>query len=190
MLLLVLACLSCVLLAWLRCAFGAAFSSTAAYFAIKPMHAPHRPTILLNCHSDNFVRLALQDELAVKMARRSLGKMTGFGVTCAPAWQNRRFGAATRRRVTRIAGLVPRRGVGLPGSQVWYRAAAKRWQNHRIWYFLVARSAVWYPPSGKTASLVPKKARCEFPDLVFLRAPGTKLANLAEIGEPNRRSCQ
>lgn len=58
MLLLVLACLSCVLLAWLRCAFGAAFSSTTAYFAIKPMHAPHRPTILLNCHSDNFVRLA------------------------------------------------------------------------------------------------------------------------------------
>lgn len=79
MLLLVLACLSCVLLAWLRCAFGAAFSSTAAYFAIKPMCAPHRPTILLNCHSDNFVRLALQDGPTAERARRGSGKMTGFG---------------------------------------------------------------------------------------------------------------
>lgn len=79
MLLLVLACLSCVLLAWLRCAFGAAFSSTAAYFAIKPMSAPHRPTILLNCHSDNFVRLALQDGPTAEITRQSLGKTTGFG---------------------------------------------------------------------------------------------------------------
>ena len=84
MLLLVLACLSCVLLAWLRCAFGAAFSSTAAYFAIKPMHAPHRPTILLNCHSDNFVRLALQDGPTAEITRQSLGKMTGFGTARTP----------------------------------------------------------------------------------------------------------
>lgn len=84
MLLLVLACLSCVLLAWLRCAFGAAFSSTAAYFAIKPMHAPHRPTILLNCHSDNFVRLALQDGPTAEITRQSLGKTTGFGTARTP----------------------------------------------------------------------------------------------------------
>lgn len=84
MLLLVLACLSCVLLAWLRCAFGAAFSSTAAYFAIKPMHAPHRPTILLNCHSDNFVRLALQDGPTAEITRQSLGKTTGFGTARPP----------------------------------------------------------------------------------------------------------
>ena len=85
MLLLVLACLSCVLLAWLRCAFGAAFSSTAAYFAIKPMRAPHRPTILLNCHSDNFVRLALQDGPTAEITRQSLGKTTGFGTVRPPA---------------------------------------------------------------------------------------------------------
>lgn len=129
MLLLVLACLSCVLLAWLRCAFGAAFSSTAAYFAIKPMHAPHRPTILLNCHSDNFVRLALQDGPTAEITRQSLGKTTGFGTARPPA----------------------------------------------------------PPPSGKTASLVPQIAGCEFSDLGFLRAPGTKSPKLAEIGEPNPR---
>lgn len=97
MLLLVLACLSCVLLAWLRCAFGAAFSSTAAYFAIKPMHAPHRPTILLNCHSDNFVRLALQDGPTAEIMRQSLGKTTGFGTAPSRAptfWQNGQFGTA------------------------------------------------------------------------------------------------
>lgn len=84
MLLLVLACLSCVLLVWLRCAFSAAFSSTAAYFAIKPMHTPHRPTILLNCHSDNFVRLALQDSPTAEITRQSLGKTTGFGTARTP----------------------------------------------------------------------------------------------------------
>lgn len=89
MLLLVLACLSCVLLAWLRCAFGAAFSSTAAYFAIKPMHAPHRPTILLNCHSDNFVRLALQDGPTAEITRQSLGKTTGFGIVRPPKFLRR-----------------------------------------------------------------------------------------------------
>lgn len=77
MLLLVLACLSCVLLAWLRCAFGAAFSSTAAYFAIKPMHTPHRPTILLNCHSDNFVRLASTALIAT-------GAVSGCGTAPGP----------------------------------------------------------------------------------------------------------
>ena len=81
MLLLVLACLSCVLLVWLRCAFGAAFSSTAAYFAIKPMHAPHRPTILLNCHSDNFVRLVLPDGPAAEIMRQSLGLYTFYSPT-------------------------------------------------------------------------------------------------------------
>lgn len=145
MLLLVLACLSCVLLAWLRCAFGAAFSSTTAYFAIKPMHAPHRPTILLNCHSDNFVRLA-------SAALTATGASSGCGTAPGPG-----------KKRPRAAGR-------------WYPGAP--------------RLPVWYPPSGKTASLVPRIARSEFPDLGFLRASDTKLPNLAEIEVPNRRSCQ
>lgn len=104
MLLLVLACLSCVLLAWLRCAFGAAFSSTTAYFAIKPMHAPHRPTILLNCHSDNFVRLA-------SAALTATGASSGCGT--APALAK--------------SGLGLRADVG--PDKKWPRAAGR----HRPW---------------------------------------------------------
>lgn len=103
MLLLVLACLSCVLLAWLRCAFGAAFSSTAAYFAIKPMHAPHRPTILLNCHSDNFVRLA---SAALTATGASSGCGTapalaknGLGLRCKRWMTFRKFGKPQVKRV-------------------------------------------------------------------------------------------
>lgn len=96
MLLLVLACLSCVLLAWLRCAFGAAFSSTAAYFAIKPMHTPHRPTILLNCHSDNFVRLA-------SAALTATGASSGCGT--APGPGKKRPRAAGRHRPWAKSGL-------------------------------------------------------------------------------------
>ena len=103
MLLLVLACLSCVLLAWLRCAFGAAFSSTAAYFAIKPMHAPHRPTILLNCHSDNFVRLA-SAALTATGASSGCGTApglakSGFGLRCKRWMTFRKFGKPQVKRV-------------------------------------------------------------------------------------------
>ena len=103
MLLLVLACLSCVLLAWLRCAFGAAFSSTAAYFAIKPMHTPHRPTILLNCHSDNFVRLA-SAALTATGASSGCGTApalakSGLGLRCKRWMTFRKFGKPQVKRV-------------------------------------------------------------------------------------------
>lgn len=134
MLLLVLACLSCVLLVWLRCAFSAAFSSTAAYFAIKPMHAPHRPTILLNCHSDNFVRLASTALIAT-------GAVSGCGT--APGLAKSGPLVAGRRRFWRKAasgcGTTPalaKSGLGL---------RCKRWmtfqkfgkpQVKRVWPFV------------------------------------------------------
>ena len=122
MLLLVLACLSCVLLVWLRCAFSAAFSSTAAYFAIKPMHAPHRPTILLNCHSDNFVRLASTALIAT-------GAASGCGT--APALAKTASGCGTVPVLAK-SGLGLRGDVG-PGKkrpraagrhQPWQKAAS------------------------------------------------------------------
>lgn len=134
MLLLVLACLSCVLLVWLRCAFSAAFSSTAAYFAIKPMHAPHRPTILLNCHSDNFVRLASTALIAT-------GAVSGCGTAPGPGKSGPLV--AGRRRFWRKAasgcGTTPalaKSGLGL---------RCKRWmtfqkfgkpQVKRVWPFV------------------------------------------------------
>ncbi len=92
------------------------------------------------------------------------GRIPGFGT-----WQRMMrdktagFGISCRKIADKI------RGLGYPGAP---------------------RLPAWYPPSGKTASLVPRIARSEFPDLGFLRASDTKLSNLAEIGVPNRRSCQ
>ena len=134
MLLLVLACLSCVLLVWLRCAFSAAFSSTAAYFAIKPMHAPHRPTILLNCHSDNFVRLA-------SAALTATGASSGCGT--APALAKKRPRAAGRRRFWRKAasgcGMTPalaKSGLGLRCKRwMTFRKFGKP-QVKRVWPFV------------------------------------------------------
>lgn len=71
--------------------------------------------------------------------------------------------------------------------QVWYLSALNRRQDEGIWYPAMPRSPIWYPPSGKTASLVPQIAGCEFPDLGFLRAAGTKSPKLAENREPNPR---
>ena len=120
MLLLVLACLSCVLLVWLRCAFGAAFSSTAAYFAIKPMHAPHRPTILLNCHSDNFVRLASTALIAT-------GAVSGCGT--APALAKSGPRAVGRRRFWRKAASGCGTTPALAKSGLGRRY--KRWMTFR-----------------------------------------------------------
>lgn len=119
MLLLVLACLSCVLLAWLRCAFGAAFSSTAAYFAIKPMHTPHRPTILLNCHSDNFVRLASTALIAT-------GAVSGCGT--APGPGKKRPRAAGRCGPWQKAAS----GCGTPAlAKSGLELRCKRWMTFR-----------------------------------------------------------
>ena len=147
MLLLVLACLSCVLLAWLRCAFGAAFSSTAAYFAIKPMHAPHRPTILLNCHSDNFVRLA-------STALTATGASSGCGTALALAKSGLglRDGAGSGEKRLRAAGRCgpwqkrPRAaGRHRPWAKSGLGLRCKRWmtfqkfgkpQVKRVWPFV------------------------------------------------------
>lgn len=134
MLLLVLACLSCVLLVWLRCAFSAAFSSTAAYFAIKPMHAPHRPTILLNCHSDNFVRLA-------STALTATGAASGCGT--APALAKSGPRAAGRRRFWRKAAsgcgpmwALAKSGLGLRCKRwMTFRKFGKP-QVKRVWPFV------------------------------------------------------
>lgn len=147
MLLLVLACLSCVLLAWLRCAFGAAFSSTAAYFAIKPMHAPHRPTILLNCHSDNYVRLASTALIAT-------GAASGCGT--APALAKTASGCGT-------VPVLAKSGLGL---------RCKRWmtfqkfgkpQVKRVWPFV--SHGIHRSPRRKNAA--PKFLRWE-PNHLFL----------------------
>ena len=187
MLLLVLACLSCVLLVWLRCAFGAAFSSTAAYFAIKPMHAPHRPTILLNCHSDNFVRLASAALTATgaasgcgtapALAKSGLGLRddTGPGKKrpraagrCGP-WQKRPR-AAGRRRFWRKAasgcGTIPalaKSGLGLRCKRwMTFRKFGKP-QVKRVWPFV--SYGIHRSPRRKNAT--PKFLRWE-PNHLFL----------------------
>lgn len=138
MLLLVLACLSCVLLVWLRCAFSAAFSSTAAYFAIKPMHTPHRPTILLNCHSDNFVRFGLN---CVNSDRGGLWLRDGPG-----PWQKAASGCGT-------TPALAKRGLGL---------RCKRWmtfqkfgkpQVKRVWPFV--SYGIHRSPRRKNATRLP-----------------------------------
>lgn len=161
MLLLVLACLSCVLLAWLRCAFSAAFSSTAAYFAIKPMHTPHRPTILLNCHSDNFVRLA-------SAALTATGASSGCGT--APALAKSGLGLrddiGPGRKAASGCGTTPalaKSGLGL---------RCKRWmtfqkfgkpQVKRVWPFV--SYGIHRSPRRKNAT--PKFLRWE-PNHLFL----------------------
>lgn len=134
MLLLVLACLSCVLLVWLRCAFGAAFSSTAAYFAIKPMHAPHRPTILLNCHSDNFVRLASTALIAT-------GAVSGCGT--APGPGKKRPRAAGRcgpwQKAASGCGTTPalaKSGLGLRCKRWMTFQKFEKPQVKRVWPFV------------------------------------------------------
>ena len=134
MLLLVLACLSCVLLVWLRCALSAAFSSTAAYFAIKPMHAPHRPTILLNCHSDNFVRLA-STALIATGASSGCGTAPGPGKKrpraagrCGP-WQKAASGCGT-------TPALAKSGLGLRCKRwMTFRKFGKP-QVKRVWPFV------------------------------------------------------
>ena len=138
MLLLVLACLSCVLLVWLRCAFSAAFSSTAAYFAIKPMHAPHRPTILLNCHSDNFVRLA-------SAALTATGASSGCGT--APALAKSGLG---------LRGTTPalaKSGLGLRCKRwMTFRKFGKP-QVKRVWPFV--SYGIHRSPRRKNATRLP-----------------------------------
>ena len=161
MLLLVLACLSCVLLAWLRCAFGAAFSSTAAYFAIKPMHTPHRPTILLNCHSDNFVRLASTALIAT-------GAVSGCGT--APGPGKKRPRAAGRRRFWRKAAsgcgpmwALAKSGLGLRCKRwMTFRKFGKP-QVKRVWPFV--NYGIHRSPRRKNAT--PKFLRWE-PNYLFL----------------------
>lgn len=53
-------------------------------------------------------------------------------------------------------------------------AARDAWQDGWVWYQIVARSQVLYPPFGKSHSLVPERARRAIRDLGFLRALGTK----------------
>lgn len=151
MLLLVLACLSCVLLVWLRCAFGAAFSSTAAYFAIKPMHAPHRPTILLNCHSDNFVRLASTALIAT-------GAVSGCGT--APGPGKKRPRAAGRcgpwQKAASGCGTTPalaKSGLGLRCKRwMTFRKFGKP-QVKRVWPFV--SYGIHRSPRRKNATRLP-----------------------------------
>lgn len=134
MLLLVLVCLSCVLLAWLRCAFGAAFSSTTAYFAIKPMHTPHRPTILLNCHSDNFVRLA-------SAALTATGASSGCGTAPGPGKKRPRAAGRCRfwQKAASGCGTTPalaKSGLGLRCKRwMTFRKFGKP-QVKRVWPFV------------------------------------------------------
>lgn len=124
-------------------------------------------------------------------AREPRGLLPSRGGTLArasKARRNRRFGTARRgdavetgRSTAKIAGLVPSRGAALARSEVWYRDVRKFWRNRAIWYLLVAKSQVWYPPSGGSRSLVPKKAAQPNCDQAFLRASGTKSPKLAEI---------
>lgn len=151
MLLLVLACLSCVLLVWLRCAFSAAFSSTAAYFAIKPMHTPHRPTILLNCHSDNFVRLASTALIAT-------GAVSGCGT--APGPGKKRPRAAGRcgpwQKAASGCGTTPalaKRGLGLRCKRWMTFQKFEKPQVKRVWPFV--SYGIHRSPRRKNATRLP-----------------------------------
>lgn len=95
---------------------------------------------------------------------------------------------------------MPARHLAAPSWEIWYLASANLgdlvprravWgQDHAVWYLFVARSQVWYPPSGESRGLVPAKAARANRDQAFLRGWGTKSPKLAEIGVPNLEICQ
>lgn len=64
--------------------------------------------------------------------------------------------------------------TGMAKCEIWYLTARNVWQEGGVWYRIVARSRVLYPPLGKSRGLVPESARHSIRDLGFSRASATK----------------
>lgn len=76
-----------------------------------------------------------------------------------------------------------------PTWEVWYPGGLFSRQDRAVWYLFVARSQVWYPPSGESRGLEPAKAARANRDQAILRGRGTKSPKLTEIGVPNLEIC-